>query len=175
MVVCVVPHNSRWASDFVMEAKAISASLGKNQIAIHHIGSTAIAGILAKPIIDLLGVVSDLDLFDARSNMIHALGYEAMGSYGIEGRRYFRKSDPTGRRTHHLHIFAEGSTHIERHLAFRDYLRCHEEVATAYSALKAALTDVQSPHQNSYIDGKGPFISAVEKDALNWYRHKRLK
>jgi len=166
----VAPHNPTWESAFQTEAKAISNALAPDEITLHHIGSTAIAGILAKPIIDLLGVVSAFEFLDAQTAKMEALGYEVMGAFGIEARRYFRKIDTSGQRTHHLHVFETGSPHIERHLAFRDYLREHAHIAREYSDLKAALTNGATPSWDAYIEGKDPFISRVETDALHWYR-----
>jgi GrpB-like predicted nucleotidyltransferase (UPF0157 family) len=171
----VVPHDPNWKTAFEGEARLISGPFGEGAITLHHIGSTAIPGILAKPIIDLLGIVSDLDKMDTHSGTMETLGYEVMGAYGIEGRRYFRKNDSLGQRTHHLHVFANGSAHIERHLAFRDYLRSHPDVAADYSNLKASLTNGDAPSWESYMDGKDPFISVVENDALRWYRQTQPK
>ena len=173
MTKFVVPHDPNWKTSFEIEAQSIANSIGKGKISLHHIGSTAITGILAKPIIDLLGIVSNLDVLDARTNDMKALGYEVMGAYGIEGRRYFRKFDATGRRTHHLHVFADNSPHIERHLAFRDYLNSHSEVATQYSDLKALLTRETSSSWEDYMDGKDPFIAVVKKDAVKWCRRNQ--
>lgn len=175
MVNIVVPHDRNWETAFEIEARSISLSLGESAITLHHIGSTAIAGILAKPIIDLLGVVRVLERLDAQSSAMEGLGYEVMGAYGIEGRRYFRKIDQTGQRTHHLHVFAHGSPHIERHLAFRDYLRSHFDVAADYSDLKASLTVGKTPSWEGYMEGKDPFIAAVQKDALHWFKQNHPK
>ena len=170
----LVPHDPNWKNAFEAEATSITSSLGEGTISIHHIGSTAIAGILAKPIIDLLGIVCDFAFLDARSGVLEALGYEVMGHYGIEGRRYYRKTDIAGQRTHHLHVFVKGSAHIVRHLAFRDYLRCHADVASEYSNLKASMTIGPEPSWEDYADGKAPFIAAVEKDALIWFQKNGL-
>ena len=170
----VVPHDPKWKSAFDAEARSLSAVASDCELTLHHIGSTAIPGILAKPIIDLLGVVADLDQLDACSEMIEILGYEAMGEFGIDGRRYFRKVD-NGTRTHHLHVFAKGSPHIERHLAFRDYLRHHSDVAAKYSDLKASLTREKPATWSGYVDGKAPFVESVEKDAVLWFRQMRVK
>ncbi|MEM8785071.1 MAG: GrpB family protein, partial [Pseudomonadota bacterium] len=123
----VVAHDPSWAEAFKAEAKVISSALAGMPIALHHIGSTAIPNILAKPIIDILGVVPQFDALDTRSAAMQGAGYQVMGAYGIDGRRYFRKLNPEGRRTHHLHVFLEGSQHITRHLAFRDFLTHYPE------------------------------------------------
>jgi len=96
----VVPHNPRWRNAFEAEAKHIGAALGENVVAIHHIGSTAIPDIYAKPVIDLLVEVENITEVDERSSAMEALGYEAMGEFGIPGRRYFRKNNGEGIRTY---------------------------------------------------------------------------
>ncbi|MEO1679635.1 MAG: GrpB family protein [Pseudomonadota bacterium] len=170
MVKSVVDHSPQWKFDFEREAAALRDALRSTGIVFHHIGSTSIEGILAKPIIDLLGAADDLGEIDTRSAVLEQLGYEAMGEYGIDGRRYFRKINGCGIRTHHLHIFVNGSPHIDRHLAFRDYLRAHSERAAEYSDLKARLAASDKVSWDDYVKGKAPFIRATEQDALKWYR-----
>jgi GrpB-like predicted nucleotidyltransferase (UPF0157 family) len=87
----VVPHDPKWRSAFEVESNQVAEALGENVVAVHHIGSTAIPGIYAKPIIDLLVEVKDIVQVDRQSLSMQALGYEVMGEYGIPGRRYFRK------------------------------------------------------------------------------------
>jgi len=168
MAPVVLPHDPGWAAAFALEAEAILDVIPEGMIELHHIGSTAIPGILAKQIIDLLGVVTELDAVDAHEHALIGLGYEAMGAFGIEGRRYFRKITPAGLRTHHLHVFEAGSPHVARHLAFRDYLIAHPLVAKTYSDLKATLTADPDTRAEDYMDGKDPFIKATEQDALAW-------
>ncbi|WP_299971809.1 GrpB family protein [uncultured Roseobacter sp.] len=170
MVAFVVPHDPRWKMAFEDEAKAIKHAFANAPVDVHHIGSTAIPGILAKPIIDLLGIVATLADADAKASALESLGFEAMGAYGIAGRRYFRKTDSNGIRTHHLHVFEQGSQHVERHFAFRDYLIAHPAVAQEYSSLKERLTQSDAPTWDAYLDGKDPFISRVEPQAVDWYR-----
>lgn len=173
MVDYVVPHNPEWTSRFTREVAALQAALMPLDVTFHHIGSTAIPGIRAKPIVDLLGETNDLEAIDARSDTFRHLGYEIMGEYGIEQRRYFRKFNGDGVRTHHVHIFEMGSPHAVRHLAFRDYLRAHSECAAAYSELKARLSASDNLSWDDYVDGKSPFIRATEQAALKWYRGGR--
>jgi GrpB-like predicted nucleotidyltransferase (UPF0157 family) len=162
----VVPHDPAWANRYTAEAERIAQALGGDALrALHHIGSTAIPGICAKPIIDMLAEVRDLDTFDTAAPALAALGYQVMGEFGIAGRRYFRKDDHAGTRTHHLHAFAHGSPHIARHLAFRDYLRAHPGKAQAYGALKLRL----AAEPDHYVARKGPFVVATEAEALAWW------
>src|SRR5919112_517795 len=118
----VVPHNPRWRDAFEAEAKQVADALGENVVAVHHVGSTAIPDIYAKPVIDLLVEVRDINEVDGRSPSMESLGYEVMGEYGIRGRRYFRKDDRGGVRTHHVHTFEAGSAEAARHPALRDYI-----------------------------------------------------
>lgn len=171
--VVVVPHDPRWRHSFEAEAKDIAAALGENVAAIHHIGSTAIPGIHAKPVVDLLVEVRDLAGLDARSPAMESLGYEAMGEYGIPGRRYFRKSNREGARTHHVHAFAAGSAEAVRHLAFRDYMIAHPVDAQAYSELKRKLAAEHPRDIEGYMDGKDGFIQEMDRRAAAW-RASRL-
>ena len=163
----VVPHDPRWPARHAEAAARIVAALAPMPITLHHIGSTAVPGIMAKPIIDMLGDVASLAALDAASPRLVALGFEAMGEFGIPGRRYFRMNED-GVRSHHLHIFAAGAPPIVRHLAIRDYLIAHPAVAAAYSALKAGLPEA------GYQDAKDPFIAATLADALQWAQAQRL-
>jgi GrpB-like predicted nucleotidyltransferase (UPF0157 family) len=142
--------------------------LGDVVVAIHHIGSTAIAGLPAKPIIDVLLEVKDIERLDRDTPRLEALGYEAKGEFGIPGRRYFRKDDARGIRTHHVHAFKAGNAHIARHLAFRDYMRAHPDEAQTYGALKQRLTHEHPHDSEAYIDGKDAFIKEQERRALAW-------
>jgi GrpB-like predicted nucleotidyltransferase (UPF0157 family) len=164
----VVPHDPGWAAAFKAEAKQVAAALGENVVAIHHIGSTAIPGIHARPILDLLVEVSDIAGVDARSAETESRGYQAMGEYGLPGRRYFRKDDANGIRTHHIHTFQAGSAEVLRHLAFRDYLIAHPDDARRYSGLKRRLAEAHPRSIDAYMDGKDAFIKEMERRAARW-------
>lgn len=166
----LVPHNPQWASEFRKESASISIALGDMVSAIHHIGSTSIPGIHAKPIIDLLVEVFAINRIDAKNPAMVDIGYECMGEYGISGRRYFRKNNAQGARTHHIHMFDVNSEHVFRHLAFRDYLVAHPTKAQEYSAIKQALVKEHKGDWNLYLDGKDPFIKKTEQIALEWSR-----
>lgn len=169
MEVLVVTPDPAWPAAFAREARRISASLSPLQAVLHHIGSTAIRGIHAKPIIDMLLVVPDVWALDHRGEDMRALGYEAMGEFGIPGRRYFRKSDAAGRRTHHVHAFESGSPHVQRHLAFRDYMNSHASAAQAYGVLKQTLAATFPRDIEAYVAGKNSFIQEHEAKALAYY------
>ncbi|MEH2266856.1 MAG: GrpB family protein [Nostoc sp.] len=168
MKVEVVPHDSTWRGKFEDESKDVALTLGENVVAIHHIGSTAIPHIYAKPIIDLLVEVENIAKVDDCSLGMEALGYEVMGEFGIPGRRFFRKDNKTGTRTHHIHIFTARTSSVERHLAFRDYMIVHPEDAQKYSELKRQLAKQYPNDIIGYMDGKDGFIKEMQRKALAW-------
>jgi GrpB-like predicted nucleotidyltransferase (UPF0157 family) len=107
------PYTPEWDRAAAREAERLSGALGENLIAVHHIGSTAIPGIIAKPILDLLPVVGNLSLLDDSREALEAIGYEWWGEYGLAGRRYCTCEDPaTGRRKVQLHCYREGSAEM---------------------------------------------------------------
>lgn len=167
--VDVVPHNANWQSAFEDESQQVCVALGKNLVAIYHIGSTAIPTIHAKPIIDMLVAVEDITKVDQQNALMQALGYEVMGEFGIAGRRFFRKDNQVGIRTHHIHTFEVGSAQINRHLAFRDYMRSHPEDAQKYSELKHTLAQQHPYDIEGYMDGKSDFIKDIDKRAQLWH------
>ena len=165
----VVPYDPKWREAFEVESFLVTEALGANVVAIHHIGSTAIPGIYAKPIIDLLVEVQDIAKVDQQSSQMESLGYEVMGEFGIPGRRYFRKDNQEGIRTHHLHTFQVGSAQVARHKAFRDYMIAHPEDAHKYSELKRELAREYFTSIEQYMDGKDGFIQAIDKKAAQWH------
>jgi GrpB-like predicted nucleotidyltransferase (UPF0157 family) len=166
--VTVVPYNPRWPAAFECAVREVRAALGESLLEIHHIGSTSIPGIHAKPIIDMLAVTGDLAQVDALSERMRAIGYEVMGEFGIAGRRYFRRDNTEGVRTEQIHAYAAQSPHILRHLAFRDFMRVHGELARAYSQLKQRLAAAHPLDIEAYMDGKDPFIRETQAKALEW-------
>jgi GrpB-like predicted nucleotidyltransferase (UPF0157 family) len=172
-VVVVAPEPS-WPDAFDAAARDVAAAIGDNLLAVHHIGSTAIGGIWAKPVIDLMPVVRDIARVDERVAAMRALGYEAMGEFGIPGRRYFRRDGAEGLRTHNVHAFQDRSPHVARHLAFRDFMRAHPDLARQYSDLKRQLAERYSDDIEAYMDGKDAFIKEMEARALAWARENPI-
>ena len=168
MIVRVVPYDTRWPAQYEAEARRIRDAVDDVGVRIHHIGSTAVPGLRAKPIIDILLEVSDLAALDARSHRLEALGYEAKGEFGIPGRRYFRRDNELGVRTHQVHAFVAGGPQADRHLAFPDYLISHPEVAQAYGDLKRELAERFPSDIDAYMDGKDSFVKRFEAEALAW-------
>lgn len=167
----VTDPNPAWKTAFAEEAANLRAALGGQVVDIHHIGSTAIPGIKAKPVIDMLLVVSQVESLDAYDETMRGLGYLPKGEYGIPGRRFYIKGSEE-RRSHHLHAFGLGSPHIGRHLRFRDYLTAQPAEAQEYSQLKARLA-AQFPHDiEAYMDGKQGLIQDLDRRALAWVEER---
>lgn len=169
--VVVVDHQTTWAAQFEAEAAAIHRALPADVVYIHHIGSTAVPGLSAKPIIDILPVVRDASALDgAGAEAMARLGYTPRGEYGLAGRRLFVKADPrTGTHRAHVHAYPVGHPDVGRHLAFRDYLRHQPGVATAYGRLKADLAAQHPEDIEAYMDGKDAFVKEQERRALAWW------
>jgi len=135
---------------------------------VHHVGSTAIPGIAAKPVIDILAVVTDLDALDQRAERLVTIGYEALGEFGIPRRRYFRRNSPSGSRTHQVHAFPDGHDQIERMLLFRDYLRATPTAAQEYEALKYHLAARSGDAIQQYAESKTEFVEMILSKARIW-------
>lgn len=165
--IVVTEYNPVWSQMFGSEAEEIKQILGGNCVSIYHIGSTAVVGLAAKPIIDIMPIVKNLDLIDLLSSEFEKIGYEYMGEFGIPGRRYLRKGGDE--RTHQIHIFVQSdSSSINRHLIFRDYLRAHEDVKNEYAKLKIELAQKHPYNMDGYCDGKESFVKEIETKALIW-------
>lgn len=161
------PHDPQWAHAAQQYMAQLSAALGTNLREIHHIGSTAIPGIRAKPILDLVPVLVTEAALDAVRPHVEALGFVWWGEYGLPGRRYCTLNHAeTGRRLVQLHCYTTGSREITRHLAFRDYLRAHPEIAREYEALKEHCRAAHSQNSHDYSDCKSAWIRRVEALAL---------
>jgi GrpB-like predicted nucleotidyltransferase (UPF0157 family) len=171
----VVDQTPEWSALFEKEAAHLAVIFGTQLVAVHHIGSTAIAGIKAKPIIDILVVIKHIKTIETFNAPMQQLGYRPRGECldnpipGTPGRFYFSKDADV--RTHQVHVCQEGHEDIEDKLAFRDYLRAHREEAEEYSRLKEHLAAEHRHDSVGYIQGKDAFVRGIIAKALIW-RHK---
>ncbi|WP_035991365.1 GrpB family protein [Leptolyngbya sp. KIOST-1] len=161
-------YSPEWPHAFEQAAAQLRSLLGDDLIAIHHIGSTSVPGLAAKPIIDLLPVAQSIEAIAAQTPQLEAAGYLAWGEYGLPGRRYFTR-DRDGYRTYNIHIYGQGDPDIDRHLAFRDYLRAHSPVRDEYAAVKRAAYAQHPTDIGGYSDSKHDWIQTVEAKAMAWY------
>lgn len=166
--ITVLDYNPEWPLKYEEEKEKITAILKENGMAIYHIGSTSVPGLAAKPIIDIMAVVRNLEEVDAVSENFSQIGYEYLGEFGIAGRRYLRKGGEE--RTHQIHIFhVDDWNNIRRHLAFRDYMRTHEKEREDYAKLKKELAQCFPYDIGGYCDGKEEFVRNMEKQALSQF------
>ena len=164
------PYSADWPVSARREMEALVEAVGTGVCEVHHIGSTAVPGLAAKPILDLMVVVAELSVIDGAVACFGRLGYCGWGELGIEGRRYFTKDDESGLRVAQVHCFREGSPDVERHVAFRDYLRAHEAVAAEYQREKLRCAGLHASDSHAYGDCKAEWIRRVEAEAVRWYR-----
>ncbi|MEL6385517.1 MAG: GrpB family protein [Cyanobacteria bacterium J06626_18] len=164
-------YASDWPQKFRQEVDRLQALIGAELIVIHHIGSTSVPGLAAKPIIDLLPVVHDIQHIDGYTVKFQEIGYKSWGEYGLPGRRFFTK-DQDGYRTHNVHIYQTGNPEIDRHLAFCAYLKHHEPARQAYANLKRKTYARHPADIDAYNDGKDAWIKEIEPFALAWYRER---
>lgn len=165
VAISVVPYDVAWPVIFEKEAASISFGLGDVCMDVHHVGSTSVPGLAAKPIIDMIVVVKDLH--SARDRM-QAMGFEDRGEYNIPMRVFFRKQ---GGGAVHVHMYPQGHGEIALNLCFREYLRAHPDKRDAYARLKQVL--MQDPTSaiktasffSNYTLRKGHFIRQILRDA----------
>ena len=166
--ITVVDYNPLWVKKYEEESLHIKGILSDNCIAIYHIGSTSVEGLAAKPIIDIMVAVRSLEKVDCVAEAFSKIGYEYLGEFGIEGRRYLRKGGDE--RTHQIHIFqADDWNNIGRHLAFRDYMRTHEKEREKYAQIKIELAKKFPYDIDGYCDGKENFVREMEEIALSQF------
>ena len=165
----LVPSNPDWPQRYAEEATRLRTIIPADLlIDLEHIGSTAVPGLPAKPIIDIQATVTDLAAVEARLvGPLEAAGYAFRDQNPDTDRLFFVKGLPPAapRRTHHLHIMEAGPGAL-RHIAFRDYLRDHPDEAARYAALKVDLARRHRTDREAYTAAKGAYIEAVLDQAV---------
>src|SRR5690625_3166922 len=127
-------YDENWNKLFEDEVQFLSGVFGDEVIRFKHFGSTSVLGMNAKPVIDMMCIVKDIEKIDTFNDQMRLLGYDVAGEWGIQGRRLFRKGGEN--RTHHIHIYQYDNAQIKRHLVFRDYLRTHPDEVERHKRLK---------------------------------------
>jgi GrpB-like predicted nucleotidyltransferase (UPF0157 family) len=142
-------------------ATGINAALGSLIVTVEHIGSTAVPGLAAKPIIDLdVVLASSTDLAEA-IRLLARIGYGHEGDLGIAGREAFRS--PDGEPRHHLYVLIDGADELRRHLAFRDALRADDGLRDRYATLKRGLAEAHRHDRSGYTEAKSAFIATLSR------------
>ncbi len=159
--VVIGEYDPFWPELFAEEAGQIRQAMGDALVAVEHVGSTAVPGLSAKPVIDLLVGVRSLEEGRQAVPALGALGYECRGENGIPGRLFFRKGPVPFRRTHHLHMVEVGHAQWTSLLSFRDHLRAHPDAVRQYEDLKQGLAKRFPEDRAAYSEGKADFIRAT--------------
>jgi GrpB-like predicted nucleotidyltransferase (UPF0157 family) len=153
----LVPYDPRWPELFVRERALLQAAVGKWVLDIQHVGSTALPGMTAKPILDIGIAVADWERAKVCIAPIEGLGYQYRGENGIPRRHYFVKGTAECR-THHIHMVEMASEDWQTLVLFRDYLAAHPQAAEEYRHLKLSLAEAPEVDRQAYQDGKAAFI-----------------
>ena len=151
-------HNPNWKACYQAVTKELQEKI--SGLEMHHIGSTSIKSIMAKPIIDILGSVDNLQYIDQNIPKFEELGYGSKGEFGIPGRRFFILADDMASFVH-VHIFQKDDDQVARHKFFRDYIGTNAESAEAYVDLKLGLQKKYEFDKDNYVDGKDSFIKSI--------------
>jgi GrpB-like predicted nucleotidyltransferase (UPF0157 family) len=160
----IADYDPRWPEQFETLRSRIAAALGDLAITIEHIGSTAVPGLAAKPVIDIDVLMrSDGDLSLVTSKLA-LLGYDHRGDLGIPGREAFRT--PPDDFPHHLYVCPPDSREYRRHIAFRNYLRTHPNDANAYASLKRSLAEKFGDQREAYNQAKSQFVDDIARRPL---------
>jgi len=157
--IVVVPYNAEWFTLFEQLRDHISTAVGDTAVAIEHVGSTAVPGLSAKPVIDMSIVVENLSGVATAIAQLATLGYKHRGNLGIEGREAFQNPPDTS--AHHLYVCRQGSLALRNHLAVRDFLRSDTEAAESYGELKQKLAREHANDIDRYVEGKTDFLMDV--------------
>jgi GrpB-like predicted nucleotidyltransferase (UPF0157 family) len=168
-------YNPQWAADFQAIQKLLAAALVDLPISIEHIGSTAVPGLAAKPIIDIDIVMQEHTALDTIKNRLATIGYRHHGNQGIPGREVFKRDPTTAAQevldsiAHHLYVCPANSEELQRHLRFRDYLLTHEDARIQYEQLKYAIAEEANQDRKQYAALKevkaAPFINNILEKA----------
>jgi GrpB-like predicted nucleotidyltransferase (UPF0157 family) len=165
----VVDHDPEWAERAEAELRRVDQALGPLAMRTEHVGSTAVAGLAAKPILDLQVSVPAIEPRAAYVESLERLGYVFVPDPDSPDLHLFAK--PSRRpRSHHLHVCPVGSDHELRHVAVRNFLRTHPEEAASYATLKRELARRHPQDRLAYIAGKDRYVRDLEARALEWAR-----
>lgn len=157
-MITVVEHNPDWPRQFEEIRAVLAEAIGETALAIEHVGSTAVPGLDAKPVIDIDIVVEGEQGVDEAIRKLAAIGYRHRGDLGIEGREAFDTPQQAPR--HHLYVCQSGSPALRNHLAIRDALRADTDLAAEYGELKKSLA-LSSDDIDGYIEGKTDFLLRI--------------
>jgi len=160
------PYRYEWKRRYEEEVERLRSAAGERLLGFQHVGSTAVEGLAAKPVIDLLAVVENLDEVSDIAPVLEDLGYEYRPNDGVADRLFFAKG-PRSNRTHYLSLCERDSECYRETVAFRDHLRANPEAAAEYEALKRELAEEHPDDRDTYTERKSEFVERVLADPLD--------
>jgi GrpB-like predicted nucleotidyltransferase (UPF0157 family) len=161
--VTVLPYDRTWKFAFEEIRNELEDAIGDLIIGIEHVGSTAVEGLSAKPIIDIDIIIKDYSALDAVINKLNDIGYIHEGNLGIKDREAFRYSDKPHLHQHHLYVCPQHSEELHRHITFRDFLRSNPAAARKYGTVKEKAAQAFPNDIKKYIEQKTPCINELYK------------
>ena len=167
-IVKLDEYTNDWEKEYLKEEKLLKSLLKDKIIEIHHIGSTSIPGLKAKPIIDILIVLKNFDYIDDITNILEPYGYENRGKQGIDDRFFFAEC-PDDAGTHYIHFTLPNSDTYYNQIYFKKYLIEHPEYIQKYCDLKEKLAKQYTNDRPKYTKGKDEFIKSVITKAHQEY------
>ena len=161
----IVSYDPAWVSTFERERDALQAAFAGTIEAFEHIGSTAVAGMAAKPIVDMLAALKVYPATAPILTALAALGYEDLGEAGVPGRQYLRKR---GVQAFNLHLVEDGGAHWHNNVLLRDYLRAHPAEAACYAHHKQQVYTAGHQTLLAYSERKAVYLSNLLQRAVHW-------
>lgn len=156
--VFLTPWTQEWEREFLLEKEKIQKEIGDNIVEIHHIGSTAVKKLSAKPIIDIAVEINDFNEGENCVSSLEKIGYSYKGTNILPDSHYFSKGEP---RTHQIHMYQSGNKYLQEQLNFRDYLRNNDEARIEYEQLKLKLSELNKSNKDKYAEDKTHFVKTI--------------
>lgn len=161
-------YNPHWKNQFLVLQDFLTEIFGNKAIRIEHVGSTAIQGMKAKPLIDILVVVKEMEPFEEQKDQMVKAGYEWGENYIAPNSLLFFRVDSDGEKLDNIHVCEEGSAKARQFIVMRDYLRTHPEKARIYSDLKQKNAELYPDDYPAYRKAKDLFLQQLEQEAYEW-------
>ena len=170
-VTLVEKYNPEWPKWFEEIKAYLGEKIARACIRVEHVGSTAIPGMTAKPIIDII-IIIEPGRWEEMKSLLEERGYYYRGNQGIEDREVFRLSDESILPAHHLYVCPKHSFEIKKETAFRDYMKTHKKDRERLNALKCSLAEKYNNDRQLYIEGKDAMVKEITEKALKTFKRK---
>ena len=169
----VLPYNENWVEDYKQIKRLLLDIFGDLVIDIQHFGSTSIKGMSAKPIIDVMIIVNNIQKVDELNYRMIEVGYKPRGENGMPGRRYFQYFHEDGvNHTQHIHVYEKNNSAVIDQLMFRDYLRIDKDAFEQYQQIKINSAELFRHSPSEYTDSKTNCINEIMNKAKNYYKSR---